>query len=541
MPRGKAQSKAQRLKAAREGMRRLRARRKAEAPKGVELDPFPEDPAQALADWSKSCLKVPPGHPLAGQPMELPDYGVAFLRDAMNHRESLLCISRKCAKSAIIAVYLLARLVGPLRVRGWRGGVVSVTKEKAGELKRQMQEIAEASCLEGLRFLRSPAPGRVESATGTLDVLSADKSAGHSAGFSDALVDELGLLEERDRALVSGMRSSVSARNGRFIALSIQGAAPFTAEMLARKDAPGVAVHHYAAPADCAVDDEAAWHAANPGLAAGIKSIEYMRHEAARVLATPTDAASFRAFDLNQPQDPADEMVCQLSDWKRCVVPEGELPPREGTCYLAIDLGASQAMSAATALWESGRLESWAAFAGIPNLRDRERADGCDGVYQRMAADGQLKVFDNTRVVPVSEFLLEISLRIGEGQRVIGGSDRYRAAEAQQALAAAGRTDWLRNWSWRGTGASSAADGSHDLRSLQSQVLTTRIYSRPSLLLAAGFEAAVIRRDSAGNPALAKQKASSRIDVIQALAISCGLRALNAASPTQGTVYHGAV
>ncbi len=84
-------------------------------------------------------LKVPPGHARAGQPFILPVYGVEFIRDALRHRESFLCIGRKNAKSAIVAAYLLARLVGPLRTAGYRAGVCSVNREKAGELKSQME------------------------------------------------------------------------------------------------------------------------------------------------------------------------------------------------------------------------------------------------------------------------------------------------------------------------------------------------------------------------------------------------------------------
>ena len=81
-----------------------------------------------------------------------------------------------------------------------------------------------------------------------MDILSADKSSGHAAGFDDAIVDELGLFAERDRALVSGMRSSTSAKDGRFIALSILGDAPFTRELVDRADDPAVALHLYRAP-----------------------------------------------------------------------------------------------------------------------------------------------------------------------------------------------------------------------------------------------------------------------------------------------------
>ena len=52
---------------------------------------------------------MPHGHPLAGQPMEIPAYGVSFLRDVMGDgvREGLLCTGRKNGKSAIIAMLRL--------------------------------------------------------------------------------------------------------------------------------------------------------------------------------------------------------------------------------------------------------------------------------------------------------------------------------------------------------------------------------------------------------------------------------------------------
>ena len=160
-----------------------------------------------------------PGRPsTASGPLTLPDYGVAFIEDALTHRESFLCIG---PKSAIVAAHLLARLVGPLRTAGYRSGGAIINKEKAASSRRRWRGHRLGVGLAGSRFLRSPAPGRVESAKGSVDILSADESAGHASGFDDAIIDELGLFAERDRALVNGMRSSTSAKDGRFIALSI--------------------------------------------------------------------------------------------------------------------------------------------------------------------------------------------------------------------------------------------------------------------------------------------------------------------------------
>ena len=149
---------------ARLNAKRRKARAVARASAPVSVPVVSADPAGELARWSADVLKVPAGHKLAGQPMDTcRSLRVDWLRDALapGVREAGLFIGRKNAKSAICAVYLLGRLVGPLRMDGYRAGIASVDKIKAGSCcKQQMEDIATASGLEGLRFLRSPAPGQ---------------------------------------------------------------------------------------------------------------------------------------------------------------------------------------------------------------------------------------------------------------------------------------------------------------------------------------------------------------------------------------------
>ena len=179
--------------------------------------------------------------------MELPDFGVAFLRDVLLHREALLCVARKNAKSATIAVFILALLAGPLRRPGLRIGVASVTQSKSAELLRQCSEIIAASELQGVELRKSPTPGWLLAANGsTCEFLSADKVSGHASGFDYSIFDELGLCCERDRALVNGLRTATSARDGRFLALSVRGESPMLEEMLERRELPTCAVHHFA-------------------------------------------------------------------------------------------------------------------------------------------------------------------------------------------------------------------------------------------------------------------------------------------------------
>ncbi len=80
-------------------MRRYRARKKQPQPESPEP---PADPVAAPVEWARKKLVVPPGHPSAGQPMELPAFAVDFLRDGWGAHESALCIARKTARARLL-------------------------------------------------------------------------------------------------------------------------------------------------------------------------------------------------------------------------------------------------------------------------------------------------------------------------------------------------------------------------------------------------------------------------------------------------------
>lgn len=503
---------------------RRQARAKAKAAKAaagpVVATPGPVDPVGALATWAEETLKIPPGHPNAGKPMVLPDYGRSFLHDALSSREALLSVGRKNAKSAIVAVLILGFLVGPLRQPGFRVGIASISKLKGNELRMQVEDIAKASGLFGLTFLRSPAPGKIESATGGVDLLAADgqSGGGHAGGYDLILIDELGLIPESKRDFIVSLRSSTSAKNGKIIALSILGFSPFTKEIIDRQHEAGVAVHLYQARKEAKVDDPGAWHDANPGIAAGIKSLEYMQHESKRVLSSVGDQSLFRAFDLNLPQDPAKQLIIDLDTWKRCV---GDAA-RRGPCVLGFDLGGAAAMTSLVAYWiATGRVECYAAFPSEPVLSERGKRDGVGLLYQTMHETGELWTLGK-RVTDVSAFLTECVERL-RGETVLAvGCDRFRKAEAIEAL-----EESKAAWGplvLRGTGASATADGSFDIRSFQRLTMQGKFHvARGAAILTEAISQSSLRFDQGGNPALDKQKGNSRIDPLQAAVIAAGL------------------
>ena len=500
--------------AARERQRRRRARLKVATAQAPVPATVAGDPVAELAAWSAATLRVPPGHPLAGKPLVLPDFAVRFLRDGWSAHEAALCVARKNAKSATLAVLALGHLVGPLRKAGWRGAVASTAKEKAAELRGQVAAIAAASDLGGeLRIRRSPYPGRIESATGTLETLSADRTAGHASSFDLVLVDETGLLPERARELLAGLRSSVSAKGGRIVHISVRGDSPLFREVL---ENPATVAHVYAAPSGCALDDRKAWAAANPGLACGIKQTAYMAAEVERVRGAPGDEPSFRAYDLNEALSPTREMILSPDDLRACFVDDP--PPREGPVYVGLDFGEATSGTAAAAVWPStGRMETWLAFGDVPALEDRQRRD--DAPYVAMKARGELRTYPG-RIVRPEAFLADLQTDLA-GCRVAGAAaDSYKDSEVRDFMDKAA-IRWPIGFRRVGAG----KDGGADVRAFQRLVIQRRLRLADNLALVTAIAKSALRRDANGNPAIERGTSRSRIDVLSAAVIACGLAA----------------
>ena len=510
----------------REYRRKRREGQKAAPPAGPEPG---QQLGDVVADWAEARLKVPTG-PLRGQPFRNAPWQRAFLVQALGPgiREAGLSVARKNGKSGLIAALLLAYLVGPLNRPMWRAVVVSLTGILASELRDAIQQTAEVSGLDGsLTVKRSPPPGSIEGLAGSrVTVLASDKAAGHSLGADLAIVDEAGLIGEARRDLWAAVMSSISGRDGRLLAISIKGDGPMFKELGERADDPTVVWHEYQAAPDAALDDEAAWAAANPGLADGIKSIGYMRDAARKAISVSADAASFRAYDLNLPRSPSTETICSAAEWTACE--REELPERAGPCCVGFDIGGSVSLTALAAFWpDTGRLEAWAACGDTPDLLERSRADGQGDLYCQMAARGELQVYPG-RVTPAGDFLLNCLDALRDAKIVSAGADRYRRAEVTEVLEKAGI-----RWPvvWRGQGAAATADGSHDVRSFQRLVLGNRLAVRESLVMRSAIAESVVRYDAAGNPALDKRRAQSRIDALSACVIAAGLGEIEAARP----------
>ena len=528
--------------------RAFRARRRL-ARQGLPVDrPSIGSGAASVAAWAGERLRVPAGHPRAGQPFVLAPWQIAIIDDALTRPETLACMARKNAKSATVAVLALAFLVGPLRRAGWRCGVLSVNRGKAGEFRQQIEDIAIASgfrcALPGnrilspdLTFRATPWPGRVIGDNGSrveIEGAGHASASGHSAGYDLAVIDELGLLQERHRAAVGGMRSSVSAKGGRFLSISIHGDGPFIPEILSRRGAAGLAIHHYTADPDLAIDDPVAWRQANPGLGT-IKGERYMRDEAARVLAIPSDEPSFVAHDLNRAGSLSGELICSVSTWRGCELPADELPPRDGPASLGIDIGDVASFTSAVAYWPAtGRMETWTACPADPPLAKRAKHDAAGALYERAVRDGHLWPLAG-RLTPIKPFLERLKHELAGVHVAAVGADRRRAGELRQHLISLS-LPWRPVW--RGGGVRAVQDAQHDIRAFQRAVEGGTLRTVPNVLFAHAIAHATVLRDGNGDPTGLKQSTvRRRIDTLQAAVIATGLAALRPRRQRPSRVY----
>ena len=508
---------------------------------------LPADPAGALAAWAELRLLVPSG-PMRGRPFVLDGWQVDFLRDALapGIKMAGLSVSRKNGKSGAISALILAYLCGPLNRPDFRLNVVSLTGELSKELKTAVIDLARISGIEckpasqrgaasaGLTTYRTPTPGKIEGqGQGTeARFLAADKSTGHAIGSDVALVDEAGLLPEASRDLWAAMLESTGGRDGRLIAISIRGNGPMFREMFEARGDPALAWHEYAADVDADLLDVAQWHKANPGLKSGIKSIEHLEKTARLALANPNSQSLFRARELNIPGESGKEKLCSVSDWTACQVQA--LPPREGPCFVGIDVGGSVSMSAVVAYWpKTGRIEAWSALPKIPTLAEKGKGDGVGERYVRMFERGELLIFGE-RVTDTEALFKHVMERLEGVQIDAAAADRYKQAETLEHLETSGFPVGVIQWRPVGRG----PDGSADVRAFQAEVRKRELSVAVSLAWKSAISESDISHDPNGNPGLDKSRRRSRIDILQAGILAVGLgaryyRALDLADETE--------
>ena len=224
--------------------------------------------------------------------------------------------------------------------------------------------------------------------------------------------------------------------------------------------------------------------------------------------------ARFLSFRLNIPTADEADMLLTVDDFN--LIKARPIGINAGRPIVGIDLGGGRAWSAATAIWESGRVEALAVAPGIPSIADQEKRDRVPaGLYQKLVDRGALTVADGLRVQPPKALWESIVERWGVPVLVV--CDRFRLGELEDAIGRACNVEpRVTQWS----------TASADIRALRKIARDgpLSIDEGSRLLIAASLGVALVKNDNAGNVRLEKRGTANaaRDDVAAALTLAAG-------------------
>lgn len=480
---------------------------------------------KVIAFIERYC-RVPEGV-LLGQPVKLVGFQKQFILDIYDNpagtSRAYLSMARKNAKTATIAMILLAHIVGPEAYQNSRIVSGARTRKQAAEVYNYAAKMVAMS--PELRKIVKPVPSQ-KILTGLpmnveYQAISADAAGAHGGSPILAILDEVGQVRGPTDAFVEAIETAQGAYEGKSLLIAISTQAATDGDMFsvwlddaAKSKDPRIVSHVYAAPADCELTDRSAWAAANPAL--GIfRSVSDVEDFAERAQRTPTAENSFRWLFLNQRVEASSPFISRAV-WAAC----GDEPSAiEGLpVYGGLDLSM---VSDLTALVLVAPLEGvwqveptfWLPGEGLAEKSRQDRVP-----YDVWAKGGQLVAIEGARSVEyefVAGHLREVFDRHDVRQIAF---DRWGFRHLRPWLERAGFTeDELSRFVEFGQGFQSMSPA---LRDLESALLNEKIAHGNHPVLTMCASNAVVQTDPAGNRKLAKHKSRGRIDGMVALAMA---------------------
>lgn len=486
-----------------------------------------ETTGDKIIAFAHRYIKVPEGA-LVGQPVVLDDFQKKFIKDVYDNpnrktRRAILSMARKNAKTTLIAILLLAHLVGPVAKLNTQIVSGAQSRDQAAlvfdlavkmirlspELSKIIRIIPSSKKLMGL-------PMNTE-----YKALSAEGKTAHGLSPIVAILDETGQIVGPQDAFVDAIMTSQGAHNDPLlIVISTQAAndgdllSIMIDDAIATKD-PAVVCHLYAAPPECELLDEAAWYAANPALGK-FRSLDDLRQQMIEADRLPSKESSARNLLLNQRVSTNSPLISKKV-WKTC---EGRPIPIEECqeVYGGLDLSGRTDLTSLVlyGIDDFGNRHAYPYF-WTPEIGLRERAKNDKAPYDTWAKQGFIELVPG-RVIDY-EF---IATRLADICCDVPGLvaiayDRWRIELLKKELAKLGIDLPLVEW---GQG---FKDMSPAIEAIEADLLNARLRHGGHPVLTMCAANAMVSKDPAGSRKLDKMKTSGRIDGMQALTMAAGL------------------
>jgi phage terminase large subunit-like protein len=366
-----------------------------------------------------------------------------------------------------------------------------------------------------------------------LETISSDADTQHGPTPSFALVDELHAWKKRD--LWDAIRSGLPKTAGSLLIVATtagrgQENVAFDLVEYARKIAKGEIDNPtflpilFEAPADADWQDEALWHAVNPGLQHGYPSLSGLRTLANEAKDRPGERESFRQFNLNVWLDHSADPFVDMNVYDEGAASVDLEALRGEPCWLAVDLSSNSDLTVIVACWRDGdayQVHPWF-FCPADNLR--ARADRNSVPYPRWAEEGFItptsgnvvdfrSVEDKIRELCEQFQVREIAFDPHLARNMLNNllEDGYPAVEMRQG--------WVTM--------------APAIKELERAVVGRNLRHGGHPVLRWNFENIAVETDKAGNKAFHKGKSKDRIDG----AVASAMAVARAAAGDGGSIY----
>jgi len=487
----------------------------------------------------------------AGEPFRLHPFQEAVIRRVYGPsaadgsrlvRMACIWIPRGNAKTTLAAALALAHLLGPEAEAGGQCVLAAADRENASIAFNSAHQFAlqDATLSSRVRAVESRKTLGHPRSKSTLKAISSEAYSKHGLNVSFFLADEVHAWPTGEgRKLFKTVTDSMVKRSHPLtVVISTAGEGQgglawdlwqYSLKVAAGEiDDPHFAPIIFAAPPAAGWQDEAAWHQANPAIAAGFCSLEELRIKARRIEHFPAEIADFRRFHLNQWQEGAAQpwLALEVYDAAESRTAPDALLGRP--CWVGVDLSSVEDLTAVVAVFpaegdgEGRRYDVLPMFflpeAGLARKAERDRAD-----YLRWKDAGLLSVTAGNVVdhQAIVEHVVDLGERYGVQEVAI---DRWNSTAVNTALQEEGFTV-----AQFGQGFASMAA---PVKELKRAILSGHFRHGGNPLLRMCFGNVVAEKDAAENEKLTKAKALGRIDGAVAAAMAVGRILANENGPS---------
>jgi len=483
-------------------------------------------------------LVVPEGKDV-GQPIRLRPWQRKIIEGIYEPdvRRVIVSLARKNGKTSIVAMLVLAHLIGPEAQRNAQIFSAAQSRDQAGivfGLAAKMVRMSPVLSKPENVIVRDSAKELYSPLTGVrYKALSADATTAY--GLSPVLVihDELGQVSGPRSELYDALETAMGAQIEP-LSIIISTQAPTDGDLLSRlidnaKAQRNARTRLFLYTSDPEDDpwDEATWHKANPALGDFCSLVE-MRDLAEEAKALPAQEAAFR--NLNQ-RVSAEGHFIGPAVWLRNGGDPDLSVLETHPVYMGVDLSATQDLTAvvAVAIDDDGirHIRPWFFLPG-DGLAERSRRDRVE--YDVWAERGFITPIPGSRVIDedfIARVLAPVFSRLDV--RAIA-YDRWQFESLRKAFTRVGyEPPFLEDF---GQGFKTMTPA---LKALETALLEGRMRhgNHPVLTMCAANVRVIT--DDAGNRKLTKRRSTGRIDGMVALAMAEGAAA--AAIEDTGSIY----